>query len=41
MFALGAKTLQSEKSQKMLAVGEGLAKTCHESYARTGNDAIT
>ena len=35
MIGLGAK--DSEDEQKYIKMGEDLANTCHESYARTGN----
>jgi len=35
MFALGAKTLENELSEKYMNIAAGLTNTCHESYDRS------
>ncbi|PBC25580.1 Mannosyl-oligosaccharide alpha-1,2-mannosidase isoform B [Apis cerana cerana] len=35
MFALGAKTLQNELSDRYMTIAAGLTNTCHESYDRS------
>lgn len=35
MFALGAKTLENEMSEKYMNIAAGLTNTCHESYDRS------
>lgn len=35
MFALGAKTLENELSERYMTVAAGLTNTCHESYDRS------
>jgi len=35
MFALGAKTLENELSDKYMNIAAGLTNTCHESYDRS------
>ncbi|KAI4494867.1 hypothetical protein M0804_001068 [Polistes exclamans] len=35
MFALGAKTLENEVSDKYMGIAAGLTNTCHESYDRS------
>lgn len=35
MYALGAKRLENQISMTHMEIAEGLAHTCHESYART------
>ncbi|XP_071539362.1 mannosyl-oligosaccharide 1,2-alpha-mannosidase IA isoform X2 [Panulirus ornatus] len=35
MYALGAKKIESQVSSTHMDIAEGLANTCHESYART------
>ncbi|KAH8241946.1 hypothetical protein KR038_003159 [Drosophila bunnanda] len=35
MFALGAATRQNAYTDRYMAVGKGIANTCHESYIRT------
>lgn len=35
MYALGAKSINNQVSTTHLEIAEGLANTCHESYART------
>ncbi|KAK2586965.1 hypothetical protein KPH14_010940 [Odynerus spinipes] len=35
MFALGAKTLENEVSDKYMSIAAGLTNTCHESYDRS------
>ncbi|KAK7082327.1 hypothetical protein SK128_020820 [Halocaridina rubra] len=35
MYAMGAKSIQNENSKTHMEIAEGLANTCHESYART------
>lgn len=35
MYALGAKAIENDVSKTHMEIAEGLANTCHESYART------
>ncbi|KAF3425068.1 hypothetical protein E2986_03870 [Frieseomelitta varia] len=35
MFALGAKTLENELSERYMTIAAGLTNTCHESYDRS------
>lgn len=35
MYAIGAKRLENQISSTHMEIAEGLAHTCHESYART------
>ncbi|XP_076175246.1 mannosyl-oligosaccharide alpha-1,2-mannosidase IA-like [Ptiloglossa arizonensis] len=35
MFALGAKTMENEMSERYMSIAAGLTNTCHESYDRS------